>query len=480
MADLQNHLVWLLRLLFTGAVAYVFVYGINQAFLSVRSLMVRRKANAAPPPPDPEVWPAVTVQLPVFNEPLVIGRLLDAVSALQYPAGLLDVQILDDSTDETKRLIDDRLAVWDHSKIRVKLMRRSVRTGYKAGALAESSPTGELVAIFDADFVPAPDFLLRTVPHFRDATVGCVQAAWGFLNRQENLYTRLQAIGLAGHFAVEQPARNGSGWMSAFNGTCGVWRASAIRAAGGWQADTLTEDLDLSMRAQLAGWKMVYLPDIQVPGELPADLSAVRTQQFRWSRGGAQTGRKLSWSLLRKPKPFGRRWQAFLQVNASSLWVFVLLAAISGMLLSMLPAVDGFLWWSGLGLLSLMASVAFVFFHVVSVRQAKLGYGDYLLIPVFLVLAAGWAPHLARAVVGGWLGLNTPFIRTPKTGGQSVPVSRMARQGLPELLIGTIVLMVILTRPVDPVTIGFQVMLSAGCLCNGILLMFPDMMRHNG
>lgn len=478
MADVQLYLVHILRFLFAGSVVCVFLAGFNQAYLALRFLMVRRRPD--PAPPVPEGWPTVTVQLPVYNEPLVVERLLDAISRLQYPAGLMDVQILDDSTDETSSLIDKRLDVWDHSLIRVQVLRRKIRTGYKAGALAEADPKGELVAIFDADFTPDPDFLLRSVPHFRDPSIGCVQAGWGYLNRRDNLFTRLQAIGLAGHFVVEQPARSRSGWMSAFNGTCGLWRTSAIRSVDGWHADTLTEDLDISIRAQLAGWKMVYLSDLNVCGELPAQLSAVRTQQFRWSRGGAQTAVKLSGHVLRAPMTFSRKWQAFFQLNASAVWVFVLLAAIVGCVLSLMPTVAVPVWWPWLGWLSLMASAGFILFHLVAVGYAGFDAGEFLLIPFFLLLAAGWSPHLARAVAGGWIGRTTPFIRTPKTGGRRVPVSGISTDGLPELLLGAVVLAVLLLRETDPVTLGFQVMLSAGCLCNGILLILPDIMRRNG
>jgi len=472
MQDVINLCTDALRLIFAGAVIYLFAAGITQAVLAVRYIMVRHIAEN--PPVVPERWPSVTVQIPLYNEPQVAERILRAVSELQYPTGLLEIQILDDSTDDTTDIVSRYLQSRGGGEpVKFELLRRSDRVGYKAGALAAAPLRSELVAILDADFLPDPDFLLRAVPYFADPKIGCVQASWAHLNRDQNVLTRLQAIGLDGHFVVEQVARNRSGWMSAFNGTCGIWRSSCIQSTGGWQSDTLTEDLDLSMRAQLAGWKLFYLPDLRVPGELPSVLPAVRTQQFRWSRGGAQTARKLLWSVLTAPLSAGKKWHACFQLNASAVWVFVLLAGCTGLLLSLIPQTAAPVWWPWLGHLSLAASAGILMFHITAVVFSGADPREVLLIPLYLVLAAGWTLYLARAVAGGWVGFSTPFIRTPKSGGFTVVPSGKYSGGAAELILGLIFLTVLLFGKADPVAIGFQVMLTAGLIVNGILLIFP-------
>ncbi|MFQ5342226.1 MAG: glycosyltransferase [Anaerolineae bacterium] len=250
---------------------------------------------------DAASWPRVTVQLPVFNERYTVERLLKAVAGLDYPRERLQIQVLDDSTDVTTAIARQLVTDYQAQGLDIHLLHRTDRTGFKAGALAEglATATGELIAVFDADFVPGADWLRRAVPAFSDPQLGCLQTRWGHLNRDYSVLTRAQALGIDGHFVVEQAARAGRGLFLNFNGTAGLWRRVCIDDASGWQADTLTEDLDLSYRAQLRGWRMDYRPRVEVPAELPAQLDAFKRQQFRWAKGSIQTALKLGPGLWR-------------------------------------------------------------------------------------------------------------------------------------------------------------------------------------
>ena len=249
--------------------------------------------------------PLVTVQLPIYNERHVVVRLIEAAANLDWPAGRLQIQVLDDSTDETTAMIAAALAGRGHPGIRLEQVRRPERQGFKAGALQYglATATGEFIAIFDADFVPPPDFLKQTIPCFADPSVGCVQTRWGHVNPDTSWLTKAQALGIDGHFVVEQHARHAIGAFLNFNGTAGVWRRACLEEAGGWQGDTLTEDLDLSYRAQLRGWRIVYRPEVVVPAELPVQIDALKRQQFRWAKGSLQTALKLLGALWRSPRP---------------------------------------------------------------------------------------------------------------------------------------------------------------------------------
>jgi cellulose synthase/poly-beta-1,6-N-acetylglucosamine synthase-like glycosyltransferase len=253
--------------------------------------------------------PRVTVQLPVFNEVYVIERLIEAVARLRYPRDRFEVQVLDDSTDETGHVARAAVDRWRARGLAISYRQRADRAGFKAGALAEGLrlATGELIAVFDADFMPPPDFLERAVGVFADERVGLVQARWGHANRRYSLLTRLQALLLDGHFVLEHGGRHRGGCFFNFNGTAGIWRRAAIESAGGWQHDTLTEDLDLSYRAQLAGWRFVFLPDVVAPAELPVEMSAFKSQQHRWAKGSIQTCRKVLPAVLRADVPIWRR-----------------------------------------------------------------------------------------------------------------------------------------------------------------------------
>ncbi|MFQ6672666.1 MAG: cellulose synthase family protein, partial [Candidatus Tectimicrobiota bacterium] len=261
--------------------------------------------------------PRVTVQLPIYNEQYVVDRLIKSVAALDYPHHLLEIQVLDDSTDETTPLVASLVAHYRARGLDIHHLHRTNRVGYKAGALAEGLRVsrGEFIAIFDADFTPPKDFLLRTIPFFEDDRVGLIQTRWGHINRDYSLLTQVQAIGIDGHFGVEQGARAWSGLLMNFNGTAGIWRCQAIEEAGGWLERTLTEDLDLSYRAQLQGWKMVYLPEVVCPAELPVQLQGFKTQQRRWAKGSIQTAKFLLPSIWRSSLPLFTKVQASLHLT---------------------------------------------------------------------------------------------------------------------------------------------------------------------
>lgn len=308
-------LMLVLVLVYIFAAVALSAYGFNALLMTL--LYLRHRGHGTPTPTLAR-FPHVTVQLPVFNERYVIERLIDAVARLDYPRHQLEIQILDDSTDVTTELARRRAAYHRAQGLDVQVIRRPDRQGFKAGALRHGlrMARGELIAIFDADFIPTPDFLRRTVPYFlADERLGMVQTRWGHINDDYSELTRAQALGIDGHFVVEQTARNRTGLFMNFNGTAGVWRRECIEDAGGWHDDTLTEDLDLSYRAQLAGWRFLYLPDVVTPAELPPQLQAFKNQQARWARGSVQCLRKLAQPVLRSSVPVPVKLQALLHMG---------------------------------------------------------------------------------------------------------------------------------------------------------------------
>lgn len=317
-----------IELIYALAIFGLAVYGFNSVYLIWRTLRVRRRAMPEPAPP--REWPRVTIQLPIYNERHIIDRLLDAIAAIDYPHDRLQIQILDDSNDDTVERIASRVDRMRAQGLDIVHCHRSERRGFKAGALAAAlhSATGDLIAIFDADFVPAPDFLKRTVPWFADRRVGCAQARWTHVNRNYSRLTQMQALGIDAHFVVEQMARSRSGLFFNFNGTAGMWRKTCIVDAGGWQADTLTEDLDLSYRAQLRGWRMLYLPDVTTPAELPAQIDAYKHQQARWAKGSMQTARKLIGALLRSKQSMRVKFEGVLHLTGYLVHALILVLVL--------------------------------------------------------------------------------------------------------------------------------------------------------
>lgn len=371
-------------------------------------------------------YPFVTVQLPIFNEMYVVERLIDTVAEFDYPRDRFEVQVLDDSTDETVEISRNKVEEYQAKGLDIVLITREDRTGFKAGALKEATQTakGEFIAIFDADFLPRKDFLKTTIPFFNDEKVGVVQTRWEHINGDYSLITRLQALQLNVHFTVEQRGRMEGGHMLQFNGTAGVWRKETIDDAGGWQADTLTEDLDLSIRAQLNGWKIRFLEEVGSPAELPVEMNSLKSQQFRWMKGGAETARKMLPSIWGSAMPFMEKVHTTVHLLASSIFVFVFIIGVFSVpLLYYL----GDIFSAGIsknffgvflaGFLSVIAV-----YYVANVQAV--GHKDHgplkqilnflLLFPLFLSLSMGLALHNTIAVFEGFRGKKSPFVRTPK------------------------------------------------------------------
>jgi len=361
-------------------------------------------------------WPAVTVQLPLYDERTVAARLVRAVGALDYPRDRLEIQVLDDSNDETRAIVDAEVRELCRRGLDAKVVRRSGRAGFKAGALAhgQALACGELVAVFDADFVPRPDFLRRLVPAFRDKRIGMVQARWEHKNRDENLFTRAQATLLDGHFVIENTVRFDHGLFFNFNGTAGIWRRAAIESAGGWQHDTLTEDLDLSYRAQLAGWRFVYAPHVTAPAEVPVELGAFQSQQHRWAKGSVQVARKLGRRIARARLPLRIKLEAFAHLARNTGHPLVVLLAL---LLPIVPT-EGAHVSTGWNLAAFIVTTLSV---IVFYDRGQRALGRSLRARLFDVTAAmalgiGMCIAQTRAVLSGLLQGTGEFVRTPKRG----------------------------------------------------------------
>ena len=413
----------LLETLILGSYFFVLVilglYGWHRYYLVYAYMKNKDRAPGRPP-----AWegplPPVTIQLPVYNEMYVVDRLLQATARIEYPKELLEIQVLDDSTDETTdvaRLAVDRLVAQGFD---VKYLHRSNRTGFKAGALEEGLKVarGEFVAIFDADFIPSPDFLQKTVPHFHDPKVALVQARWGHVNADYSLLTKVQAILLDAHFVLEHGGRNRAGHFFNFNGTAGIWRREVIPAAGGWQHDTLTEDLDLSYRAQLLGWKFVFLPDLVAPAEVPVEMNAFKSQQHRWAKGSIQVCLKLLPKILQSDLPFGVKAEAFLHLTAN--FNYLLMSALSVLMFPSMVIRYNMGWYEMLLIdvpLFFAATASVANFYVVSQRELYPDWKTRLrYVPVLMSVGIGLAVNNTRAVLEALLHHETAFARTPKYG----------------------------------------------------------------
>lgn len=417
--------------LYFAVMAALSFYGLHR--YALLALYYRGQSNGDPLPAGRfEDLPRVTVQLPVFNERFVVEALIEAVCRLDYPREKLDIQVLDDSNDETRsvaRQAVERMA-WAGEPIRY--FHRAQRNGYKAGALDAglTEADGELIAVFDADFTPPADFLRRTVDYFCDPKIGMVQARWGFRNREQSLLTRVQAMLLDGHFVFEHGARFRSGRFFNFNGTAGVLRKQTIEDAGGWQFDTLTEDTDLSYRAQLKGWKFVYAPNIVADSELPLDVASFQVQQARWAKGLMQTAIKLLPRLLAAELPLRVKTEAFFHLTANV--SYPLMALMSALLV---PAMlirfehwDGrLLWLDGPLFLATFSSLASFYL----LAQRELGVPNWRrranLIPSMIALGIGLTLSNAAAVIEAWMGRRTPFERTAKYSSDPRRLSQARR-----------------------------------------------------
>ena len=406
--------------MYYSVLAVLALFGLHRLFLVALYLRTRsRRAPLPVSPAEPAAWPVVTVQLPLYNEMYVAERLIDAVCRLDYPQGRLEIQVLDDSTDETTGIVARAVAAHRALGMDVHHIRRSGRAGFKAGALAAglAQARGELLAVFDADFAPAPDFLRQTVPYFlADSRLGMVQGSWAHINRGYSLLTRVQAILLDGHFRIEHTARNRSGCFFNFNGTAGIWRRQAIESSGGWAHDTLTEDLDLSYRAQLAGWQFLYLPELAVPSELPVDVNGFKSQQFRWAKGAVQTGRKLLGTVLRSRLPWRVKLEATVHLtnNLSYPLMVVLALLIFPAMILRRGTSAGLLLLVDLPLF-LAATGSVLFFYLMSQwAQGEGGRREIRYLPALMGLGVGLSLSNARAVISGLLHRGGTFHRTPK------------------------------------------------------------------
>jgi len=365
--------------------------------------------------------PTITTQLPVFNELNVVERLIDTVAAFLYPDGRHEIQVLDDSTDETRTIVAEKVRLLRQQGIDIHHITRPDRTGYKAGALREglSRAKGDFVAIFDADFVPPPDFLLHAMPFFIDQPrLGLVQARWGHLNQHESWVTRLQAVGINGHFMVEQGARSANRLFMNFNGTAGVFRKEAIIDAGNWQGDTLTEDMDLSYRMQLCGWKCLYLLDLVAPAEIPRDLNAFKSQQFRWAKGSTQTAIKLMPRIWRSTFRPSVKFQAFMHMSHYIIHPLMLALAILApfLLLQKTPFLTG-IGLACFGGLLLLSCTGPSRMYLVAEHALGRPYRHTLfLLPFMVCFGCGLAINNSRAVIEALLGKTSAFVRTPKSG----------------------------------------------------------------
>lgn len=373
-----------------------------------------------PIPDDLLDYPTITIQLPIYNELYVVERLIEAVMALDYPKNCLEIQILDDSTDETSDIIRQQVAHYQQQNFDIQHIRRPTRTGYKAGALAHglSTAKGAFILIFDADFIPPTNFLTQVLPYFDHTSVGLVQTRWGYQNENFSSFTQLQALALDGHFRVEQRGRNTANYFINFNGTAGIWRKSCIDAAGGWSADTIAEDLDLSYRAQSLGWKLKYLEHVVTPAELPLTLAAFKAQQYRWMKGGAECAKKL---LVKTLSNSSLRWSVRLQAvyhllnNSAFIWGFLLsiLSVPTCQIVRIDPQYNAFFEYGSLFQIGL---VVLALFYYTASRQRLSLITFIVKFPVFMGLISGLTLHNAIAVIEGYIGYKTPFVRTPKWG----------------------------------------------------------------
>lgn len=389
------------------------LYGFNALIMSGLFLWHWPRLKKTTPPPAPAEWPSVTVQLPIFNERLVIERLIDAVAGLDYPRDRLFIQVLDDSTDETRALARVRVASHAAQGVNISYIQRPDRVGFKAGALAFglTCTASDFIAIFDADFVPPPDFLRQVMPHFADPHVGMVQTRWGHLNAEATPFTRAQAIALDGHFIIEQTARSQSGLLLNFNGSGGVWRRAAIDSAGGWQADTICEDFDLSYRAQLAGWKLSYVPDVVAPAEIPPTLTAYKRQQFRWAKGSIQCLGKLGGRLLAARLSIWHKVQALLHMGGYLVHPLMLAMILLGLPVILTQNV-GALPLGALGVAGFAPPMLFALSQWAIYPDWKHRFAYF---PFLVLLSAGVALSNSWAVFEAVTGRHPhTFLRTPK------------------------------------------------------------------
>ncbi len=479
------------------ALAILFVFGAH-GFVMVYYYKKFRRVNGLRPKPLKH-HPHVTIQLPIFNEYYVVERLIHAVCGVAYPRERLQIQVLDDSTDETLALSQKLVEEYRGRGFDITLWHREERKGFKAGALKEglAQASGEFIAIFDADFIPPRDFLARTIPYFADPEVGMVQTRWSHLNPNFSLLTRAQAMGLDGHFVVEQAARNGAGFFINFNGTAGIWRKACILDAGNWSDDTLTEDLDLSYRAQLRGWKFKFLADAVCPAELPAEIGALKSQQFRWTKGAIETAKKILPQVWRSQMPLRVKLQATIHLTNNLVFPFILLVGLLNVPLILLKNGQGNDYSFYFAISSVFVLAFFGSFLMYMTSQREL-YPDWrrriLYFPIFMAGSMGLAVNNSRAILQGLVNRRSEFQRTPKYRIENEqghfqgkkyfdrhgPVTRFAGTGILELLLALYSLagVVISLRFAEFAAVPFQLLYCCGYAYIGVLSLQHSLLPH--
>ncbi len=416
---------WIIICVYSIALILIFLYALAQLNLLFNYLSARKKtvncsifdfSNS-------EEIPHVTIQLPVYNELYVMERLLNNIAKLDYPKEKLEIQVLDDSTDESFATTKSQIKQLQTTGLDIQHVTRSNRSGFKAGALKEGLKTakGEFIAIFDADFLPKPNWLKRTIPYFKDAEIGVVQTRWGHLNRDYSILTRVQAFALDAHFTLEQVGRNSKGHFINFNGTAGVWRRECIIDAGNWEGDTLTEDLDLSYRAQLKNWKFKYLEEVETPAELPIVISAARSQQFRWNKGGAENFQKMASRVIKNDAvPFKTKLHSLLHLLNSTMFLNILIVAVLS--IPMLYIKNEYehlkVYFYVMSFFVFSTIIFFICYWFMYKNIYGGGFKKFIrytgMFFTFFSIAMGFSLHNSIAVLEGHLGKKSDFIRTPK------------------------------------------------------------------
>lgn len=398
------------------SLSILFLFG-SSGFVMIYYYMKHRHKTPERPEPLPS-FPTVTIQLPLYNEYYVIERLIEATCRIDYPKEKLEIQVLDDSTDETVDVVAASVELYRRQGFDIRHIRRTSRTGFKAGALKEglADAKGEFIAIFDADFVPKKDFLAQTLPYFfMDPGIGLVQTRWEHLNSDYSFLTRVQAMALDGHFVIEQNVRNKAGFFINFNGTGGIWRKQCIFDAGNWEADTLTEDLDLSYRAQLKGWKFKFLNDVTSPAELPSEINALKSQQFRWTKGAIETARKILPRVWRAPLPMEKKIHATFHLSNNIVFPFIVIAGILNVPLIFIKHQGGYETYFTIMAVFVFAFIGSFLFYLYSQKDV---YRDWqrrmLLFPLFMAGSMGFSVNNTRAVLEGLFRKKSEFVRTPK------------------------------------------------------------------
>lgn len=418
-------IAYIIIAIYSISLMLIFFYSLAQLNLLFNYLGYKKQNKTAPKFNllDPKEIPFVTIQLPVYNEEYVMDRLLENIAKLEYPLSKLEIQVLDDSTDETVIETAKHVKKLQATGLDIKHICRTNRQGFKAGALKEGLEVakGDFIAIFDADFLPDSDWLKKTVIYFKDREIGVVQTRWGHINRNYSTLTKIQAFALDAHFTLEQVGRNAKGHFINFNGTAGIWRKECILDAGNWEGDTLTEDLDLSYRAQLKNWKFKYLEDVETPAELPVVISAARSQQFRWNKGGAENFRKTVWSVISaKNIPFKTKFHGVMHLLNSSMFLCVFIVALLSIPMLYIKNMFGHLGWVFEATSFFIVSTIILFICYWFTYKSIQGSGfdnfiDYIKIFfTFFSVALGFSLHNSIAVLEGHMGKRSEFVRTPK------------------------------------------------------------------